>query len=366
EADIYFLLDHSASTPTDFVDVKKFILGFLQLFNVGPNRVRVGVVKADRAPTLQFSLTEHKNRVSLEAAVDKISPPNGGTETGKALTYVADLFNRARGSRPVKVQEILIVITDKESQDEVREPAAELRNQGVSVYAVGVRNANENELFRMTDDTAKQFYVTNYDGLNALKSEIITDICSQEACKNKVADIMFLIDGSSSIDSKDFTSMKTFITKVVKGTIIGEDSVHIGVVQFSDDPSEQFPLNRFYSQDKVEEAINGITQLTGNTYTGKALTFISEYFDKSMGGRPDVPQFLVVITDGEAHDAVAAPAKAIRDKRVTIFSIGVGTVNTTQLLEISGTREKVYVERDFDALQSIEKNLQFKLCSPDT
>lgn len=177
---------------------------------------------------------------------------------------------------------------------------------------------------------------------------------------------MFLIDGSSSIYTLDFKSMLTFITKVVNGTIIGKDSVHIGVVQFSDDPREQFPLNRYYSKGEVEKEINGITQLTGNTYTGKALSFISKYFDKSMGGRPDVPQFLVVITDGEAHDAVAAPAKAIRDKGVTIFSIGVGSVNTTQLWEISGTRDKVYVERDFDALQSIDRNLQFKLCSADT
>ncbi|KAK2902792.1 hypothetical protein Q8A67_007505 [Cirrhinus molitorella] len=366
EADIYFLLDHSSSTRTDFEDVKKFILGFLQLFHIGSNRVRVGVVKVGRDPTLQFSLTEHENRVSLEAAVNKIIQPYGGTETGKALTYVANLFNQARASRPNKVQEILIVITDKISQDEVSDPAAELRIQGVSVYAIGVKAANENELLKMTADATKQFYVSNYDGLNALKSEIITDICSQEACKNKVADIMFLIDGSSSIYSLDFKSMKTFITKVVNGTVIGEDSVHIGVVQFSNDPKEQFPLNRFYSQNEVEEAINGIAQLTGDTYTGKALSFISDYFDKSRGGRPDVPQFLVVITDGEAHDAVAAPAKAIRDKGVTIFSIGVGSVNTTQLHEISGTRDKVYVERDFEALQSIDKNLQFKLCSAET
>ncbi|KTG32498.1 hypothetical protein cypCar_00018712 [Cyprinus carpio] len=366
EADIYFLLDHSSSNRADFKDVKKFILDFLQLFNIGPNRVRVGVVKVEHDPTLQFSLTEHKNRASLEAAVNNINQPNGGTETGKALTYMASLFSQAKASRSAKVQEILIVITDKESQDEVSEPAAELSIQGVSVYAIGVRDANQDELLKMTADATKQFYVSNYDALNALKNEIVTDICSQEACKNKVADIMFLIDGSSSIYSLDFTSMKTFITKVVNGTVIGKDHVHIGVVQFSDNPQQQFPLNRFYNKDEVEEAINSIKQLTGNTYTGKALSFISKYFDKSNGGRPDVPQFLVVITDGEAHDAVAAPAKAIRDKGVTIFSIGVGSVNTTQLWEISGTRDKVYMERDFDALQSIDKNLQFKLCSTET
>lgn len=176
---------------------------------------------------------------------------------------------------------------------------------------------------------------------------------------------MFLVDGSSSIHSDDFLLMKTFITKVVNGTVIGEDNVHIGVVQFSDNPKNEFALNEYYDKGKVEDEIKSITQITGNTYTGKALSFISKYFD-APGGRPDVPQFLIVITDGEAHDTVAMPAKAIRDKGVTIFSIGVGRVNTTQLWEISGTQDKVYVERNFDALKSIEKNLQFKLCSSDT
>lgn len=175
---------------------------------------------------------------------------------------------------------------------------------------------------------------------------------------------MFLIDGSSSIVEEDFITMKTFINKVVNGSVIGQDDVHFGVVQFSTDPKDQFPLNRFYDKTKLQEEIDGIVQLGGDTYTGKALSFISPYFDVARGGRPDIPQFLVVITDGEAHDGkdVATNAKAIRDKGVIIYSIGVGNVNTTQLREISGTPDKVYVEKNFEALQSLDKDLQFKLC----
>ncbi|XP_048008437.1 collagen alpha-6(VI) chain isoform X1 [Megalobrama amblycephala] len=365
EADIYFLLDHSVNTRADLEDVKTFILGFLQTFNIGPDQVRVGVAKVDHVPTLQFSLMKHKNRASLETAVKNIIRPSGGTETGKALTYVANLFNQAKASRPTKVQEILIVITDKKSLDDVSEPAAELRIQGVSVYAVGVQDASQDELLMMTNDETKNFYVPTYDALNSINSEIVTHICSQEACKNRVADIMFLIDGSSSIYGPDFESMKTFITKVANGTVIGKENVHIGVVQYSDNPRNEFALDQFYDKDNVEKKIKNIAQIEGNTYTGKALSFISKYFD-APSGRPDVPQFLIVITDGEAHDAVAQPAKVIRDKGVSIFSIGVGDANATQLWEISGTREKVYVKKNFDALQSIEKNLQFKLCSPET
>lgn len=175
---------------------------------------------------------------------------------------------------------------------------------------------------------------------------------------------MFLIDGSTSIHDNDFNLMKTFITKVANGTVISKDGVHIGVVQYSDDPKDEFALDQYYDKNKIVEEIGNIKKIDGNTYTGKALEFISKYFDAPRG-RPNVPQFLIVITDGEAHDAVAMPAKAIRDKGVSIFSIGVGEAVTEQLEEISGTREKVYMEKNFDALQYIEKNIQFKLCSPE-
>lgn len=185
EADIYFLLDHSVSTRDDFKDVKTFILGFLQSFNIGPDRVRVGVARVDHDPTLQFSLMEHKDRASLEAAVNNIIQPNGGTETGKALTYVADLFSQSTASRPATVQKILIVITDKKSQDDVSDPAAELRIQGVSVYAIGVKDASKDELLKMTTDETKTFHVLTYDSLNSIKSKIVTDICSKEGKTNQ-------------------------------------------------------------------------------------------------------------------------------------------------------------------------------------
>nr|XP_055066680.1 collagen alpha-6(VI) chain [Misgurnus anguillicaudatus] len=366
EADIYFLLDNSEGTRDDFEDVKKFILYLLQLFNIGPNRVRVGVVKADSTPTLQFSLKDHKDKESLIRDVKKMVQPRGGTGIDKALPYMAELFKEDKRSPPVDVQKILIFITDQSHN--VSDSVAELMSLDVSIYAVGVKKADQGTFLKSMDDS-RRFFVPNYDALSTIKTEILTEICSQEACRNKVADVMFLIDGSSSIYGGDFTLMKTFMNKLVNGSVIGQDDVHFGVVQFSDNPRKEFQLDKFFDSAKLHEEIDNIKQITGNTYTGKALLFVSEYFDVNLGGRSDIPQFLIVITDGEAHDAkdVATNAKAIRDKGVTVYSIGVGnSINTTQLLEISGSQDKVYVKKDFEALQSIDKDLQFKICTTDT
>lgn len=150
------------------------------MFNIGPKQVRVGVVKFASHPTLEFRLNEYNDRASLERAVDSILQIGGGTQTGQALSFMSPYFKETETTRGTKVQEILIVITDGKSQDEVKEPAEQLRAQGVTIYAIGVKDANEQELLEIAADPKRMYFVTNFDALKPLKNEIVTDICSDE------------------------------------------------------------------------------------------------------------------------------------------------------------------------------------------
>ncbi|XP_064200281.1 collagen alpha-6(VI) chain-like isoform X2 [Anguilla rostrata] len=366
QADFYFLIDHSGSIyPSDFQDMKKFILEFLHMFRIGPNQVRVGVVKFADYPTLEFRLTEHTSSSSLERAVENILQVGGGTEIGRALTFMGPLFKDASKTRGEKVPEFLIVITDGKSTDRVEQPAKELRDQGVIIYAIGVRGADEAELLEIAGSPDREFFVNDFDALKPIKDEIVTDICSEEVCKDMEGDLLFLIDGSGSISPSDFIHMKQFMMSIVDKSVVGLDKLHVGVLQFSIKQQEEFPLNKFYDKGSINQAISSIQQLDGGTLTGTALSFASKYFDSPKGGRLNVRQFLIVITDGEAQDEVAKPAEELRNKGVIIYSIGVLNANNSQLLEISGSQERVFTERDFDDLQHLEKIILFKLCYPE-
>ncbi|KAJ8371487.1 hypothetical protein AAFF_G00308050 [Aldrovandia affinis] len=367
EADFYFLIDHSGSIyPRDFQDMKKFILEFLHMFRIGPNQVRVGVVKFADGPTLEFTLTEYTDSRSLESAVDRIVQVGGGTEIGRALTFMGPLFKNAVKSRGEKVPEFLIVITDGKSSDKVEGPAKELRAQGVTIYAIGVRGADEAELLEIAGSPEKKFFVNDFDALKPIKDEIVTDICSEVVCKDMEGDVLFLIDGSGSIEPEDFQKMKNFMVSMVDKSAIGLDKVRLGVLQFSVNQQEEFPLNKFYDKGGMKQAISSMQQLGGGTLTGAALGFASQYFDSLKGGRLNVRQFLIVITDGEAQDEVAQSAEKLRNKGVIIYSIGVLNANNSQLLEISGSQHRVFSERDFDALKYLETQILFKICHPET
>ncbi|XP_044062813.1 collagen alpha-6(VI) chain-like isoform X2 [Siniperca chuatsi] len=365
EADIFFLIDHSGSIyPTDFDDMKKFIIEFLNTFRIGPQHVRMGVVKYADSPNLEFDLKEYSDAKTLENAVKGIQQIGGGTETGRALAFMGEHFDRAITTRGHKVPEYLVVITDGKSSDEVKVPAEKLRAQGVIIYAIGVKNADANELQQISGDPQRTFFVNNFDALKPIKDDIITDICSQDVCKDIPGDLLFLIDSSGSISTDDYNKMKEFMKSVISKSIIGQNEVHVGVMQFSTIQQLEFPLNRYYSKEGMSRAINDMQQIGGGTHTGEAITDVSQYFDATRGGRTNLRQRLIVITDGEAQDEVKGPAAALRAKGVVVYAIGVVDANTTQLLEISGSPDRMYTERDFDALKDLDNQLALELCDP--
>lgn len=197
------------------------------------------------------------------------------------------------------------------------------------------------------------------------------------ACKNMWADVIFLVDGSGNTDHSDFLKIKEFINTTVSTFKIGTKSVKVGVVQFGSYSKIEFSLNKFSDKRQMLQAINDIQQqeqpiknmknLGKGSKAGAALDFVSEYFDPAEGGRSKAPQFLIVIMSGRSMDDVAQPAQALRNKGITIYSIGVTDSNSTQLTEISGTQDNVFLYRDDDMLKFLYGVFLLKICkSPDS
>ncbi|KAM8826189.1 collagen alpha-6(VI) chain-like isoform 1-T1 [Synchiropus picturatus] len=366
EADIFFLVDHSGSIyPNDFQDMLKFMTEFVRTFRIGPKHVRVGVAKYSDDPNLEFDLNTHTDAKTLAKALGEIKQLGGGTNTGKALDFMSPQFDRAAKTRGHQVKEYLVVITDGQSADEVKVPADKLRSQGVTVYSIGIKSAVVAELLEISGDSKRTFFVNNFDALRPIKDEIITDICSKDACEDVPGDLIFLIDSSGSIETpEDYGKIKDFMVAVVNRSNIGRDKIHVGVMQFSDNPQMEFPLKKYFTKEELTTAIGGLWQLGGGTKTGDAIRELTKYFDAAQGGRPNVKQRLVAITDGRSHDDVKDAAAALRAKGVTIYTIGVVNVNRTQLLEISGASERVFVQRDYDALKELESEVALELCDP--
>lgn len=183
-------------------------------------------------------------------------------------------------------------------------------------------------------------------------------------CKDQRGDLLFLIDSSKSIDPQDYLKMKNFVKEVVDKSAVGQNEVHIGIMQYSTRQQLVFPLNSYYTKDEMINAINNMQQISENTLTGEAIDQVSQYFDIERGGRPHEKRRLVVITDGESQDEVKSPAQRLRAKGVLVYAIGVKDANSAELLDISGSPDRRFVGRDFDALKELENRVSLEICNP--
>nr|DBA24890.1 TPA: hypothetical protein GDO54_012487 [Pyxicephalus adspersus] len=364
-ADIYLLIDGSGSIQVeDFKDIRTFLETLVEMFDIGPQKVRVAAVQYSEMYQLEFGIDKEYSKDSLKLALQNMRQLGGGTNTGAAINFTREIIAGPKSSTAQDRPIYLIVLTDGESQDSVKEAAEMVRGDNVNVYAIGVKAANQTQLLEIAGDHSRVHYVHNFDSLKGLKNVLAQQICSAEVCHNVAADIMFLVDSSGSIGKDNFLKMKTFMKTLVNKTDVGPEKVQFGVVQFSDDSMEVLRLNKNGNKDSIWDAIDKMNYLEQTTYTGKALQFVADYFKEEKGARPRVKKILIIITDGVAHDDVKAPAESLRNNRVTILSVGIFNADKSQLLEMSGKEELVKYLETFDSLKEIEDKLIFDICTP--
>ena len=83
--------------------------------------------------------------------------------------------------------------------------------------------------------------------------------------------------------------------------------------------------------------------------------------DKANGDRPNVPNILIVITDGQSTDQAATlqQAKNLHNLGVNVLAVGVGdSVDQTELAGIASSAQNVYTVSNFDALTTLLASLE--------
>lgn len=182
-ADIVFIVDESGSIGTpNFQLVRTFLHSIISGLEIGANRVRVGIVMYNDRPTAQVYLDSFNDKKELLNFIKILPYHGGGTNTGAALTFAREnVFTKQRGSRKDKgVQQVAVVITDGESQDAVAQPAAELRRSGVTVYSLGVKDANKAQLVEMASHPPNKhvFIVDSFVKLKSVEQTLQKIVCS--------------------------------------------------------------------------------------------------------------------------------------------------------------------------------------------
>ncbi|XP_013919056.1 PREDICTED: collagen alpha-1(XX) chain-like, partial [Thamnophis sirtalis] len=97
-----------------------------------------------------------------------------------ALTHVLEHnLKEEAGARP-EASKLLILLTDGKSQDDASPPAQTLKNMGIKIFAVGVKNADETELRQVASEPLEMtvYNVVDFPLLRSLVSRLTWLLCA--------------------------------------------------------------------------------------------------------------------------------------------------------------------------------------------
>lgn len=159
-------------------------------------------------------------------------------------------------------------------------------------------------------------------------------------------DFMFVVDSSSSITPNDFNIQKEFLTEIVK-QYNSSETANFGLVRFSSSASVVIELASVSGEGLIA-AINAVPYEPGSTNTAAGIRLAMQQF--ILNGRPQVPQVMIVLTDGASNDfdETVKAAQASHQSGIEIFAIGVGgNANEDELKEIATSESKVFNVAEF-------------------
>ncbi|XP_048238948.1 collagen alpha-1(XII) chain-like [Haliotis rufescens] len=194
-------------------------------------------------------------------------------------------------------------------------------------------------------------------------------------CGGKAADIVFVVDTSSSIWPPNFHQhVLPFVSDVVDAFDVGpgDQQTRVGMITFGNTYHHQFHLKDYQDKESLTKKIRNTPFRGGNTKTDEALDYVrDEMFARENGAREGVTHIAVILTDGESDDTELTKVSASLAKKdgIQIFAIGVGNrVVYSELSNIASDPDSQFMFHvgNFRALDSIKDKLAIRTCAATT
>ncbi len=189
---------------------------------------------------------------------------------------------------------------------------------------------------------------------------------------NAKADIVFILDSSSSVGPQNFRKVLDFVTGILHSADIDGGSVRAGVMTFSTDVFINFFLSAYRTKRETFRAIRNIPYIYGSTNTADGLhTLRTELFNPANGDRVGVPNVAIVITDGISNlnsERTIPEALQTHAAGIHIFVIGIGLTGDQPEIRALATppaENNRFLVNSFDELKSIRRSVFSTVCESE-
>ncbi|XP_010186148.1 PREDICTED: collagen alpha-1(XIV) chain-like, partial [Mesitornis unicolor] len=193
-ADVLFLVGQSQATGRESSWlVKDFISSMARSFEnmvMGKGGIRLAVALYEEKPSMSIELTDYVTIEEMLVAVQDLSLKGGSLKTGSALAFAAHAMSRLDTLREDAAKRVavyvihtinmvVVLITDGKSSDSVEDEARVLQDGGVTVFAVGIKDADKNELNKIASEPTVEhvLYVEDFHLLHSVAPKLSRRLC---------------------------------------------------------------------------------------------------------------------------------------------------------------------------------------------
>ncbi|XP_072206162.1 collagen alpha-1(XX) chain [Excalfactoria chinensis] len=180
--DIVLLVDGSWSIGrSNFKLIKEFLSALVSPFNIAQDKIRVGLSQYSSDPRTEWDLSTYATRDQVLEAVRNLRYKGGNTFTGLALTHVLEQNLKPDAGARLEAEKLVILLTDGKSQDDANLAAQTLKNLGIEIFAIGVKNADEAELKQVASEPLELtvYNVLDFPLLSSLVGRLTRVLCTR-------------------------------------------------------------------------------------------------------------------------------------------------------------------------------------------
>jgi len=125
--------------------------------------------------------------------------------------------------------------------------------------------------------------------------------------------VVFVLDASRNIGPVVFAQAKDFVSQVTDHFAVDSGLIRVGACSYSEDVVSSFNLNDHTTVVAVKSAVSSLSYSGGKANTAGALSYVrTTMLTSAAGDRSNVPNRVVVLTDGPSTDPFSARVSTMK------------------------------------------------------